>query len=512
MTKCCNGDYGAGGIYLSIFSEFAFGTARLLLSHLVLLQNKAMIGGGGLATFAYENNGQLILDINHCLIANGSAQTEYCDGPADCYGLLNSGGGMYFETHMQSTIRIQNANLTENVSPDAGEIFCSLEGNASLSILNSTIVNTETNSQSGVVIHNSVSSHIEINSVRMKFSNLLLYGLYYERQHATTIPYGKVTHLQIRNCFLQSCRNVSAIVLLYEPLKTEVINSTFSNNTSDRRLQSVILVVGGDSQVTINSSIISDNNMTGLTIHYSGVIFSGDNVIQNNRDSNGAGIILLQLAYMVVHGELLLSNNTADKQGGAIYATQEVILQDIMYPCSLYFVDNSSFIEFSGNRATEGGSDMYGAKLMGCRNYETSQFVQHVPHVGQKNQTSWFFKTPLSAHIHFNNVDRLSSLSSDPVMVNNSNLPDCTDRTHHMQTYPGLEISTSIATVGYYGGTSPGVVQVTAQHAALLRWYGQNKTTNCFPLHILLRNTSSTTALVDVAVDGGLVFLLKLTL
>ena len=46
-----------------------------------------------------------------------------------------------------------------------------------------------------------------------------------------------------------------------------------------------------------------------------------------------------------------------------------------------------------------------------------------------------------------------------------------------MQTYPGLEINTSIATVGYYGGTSPGVVLVSAQHATLVRYYGQNETT-----------------------------------
>ena len=85
-----------------------------------------------------------------------------------------------------------------------------------------------------------------------------------------------------------------------------------------------------------------------------------------------------------------------------------------------------------------------------------------------------------------------------------TNLPDCSDRTNHIQTYPGLEINTSIATVGYYGGTSPGDVYVTARHATLVRHYGQNQTTNCFQLHILLQNTSSTTALVDIRVIGGL--------
>ena len=114
----------------------------------------------------------------------------------------------------------------------------------------------------------------------------------------------------------------------------------------------------------------------------------------------------------------------------------------------------------------------------------------------------------LMKHIHFSNTDRLSSMSSDPIMVcfcnTTSNLPDCSDRTHHIQTYPGLEINTSIATVGYYGGTSPGVVRVTAQQGIQVRYYRQNETTECFQLHILLQNTFSTTALVDIRVDGGL--------
>ena len=130
----------------------------------------------------------------------------------------------------------------------------------------------------------------------------------------------------------------------------------------------------------------------------------------------------------------------------------------------------------------------------------------YVPHVGHPNETSWYFDTPLMKHLHFSNTDRLSSMSSDPIMVcfcnTTTNLPDCSDRTHHIQTYPGLEINTTIATVGYYGGTSPGDVQVSAQHATLVRYYGQNQTTNCFQLHILLQNTSSTTALVDIRVKN----------
>ena len=251
--------------------------------------------------------------------------------------------------------------------------------------------------------------------------------------------------------------------------------------------------------------------MTGITLIEATVKFIGRNVIQNNRNTEGAGITLLLPAYIGVNGELLLYNNTAHKHGGAILVKLQSfflinLVRQFRSQCTLYFDDPTSSVTFAGNKAGKGGSDMYGAILMGCDNTHDSPVI--VPHVGHPNETEWYLDTPLTKYFHFSNTDRLSSMSSDPIMVcfcnTTSNLPDCSDRTHHMKTYPGLEINTSIATVGYYGGTSPGVVLVSAQHATIVRYYGQNQTTNCFQLHILLQNTSSTTALVDIRVDGGL--------
>ena len=54
---------------------------------------------------------------------------------------------------------------------------------------------------------------------------------------------------------------------------------------------------------------------------------------------------------------------------------------------------------------------MYSATLMGCENYISGS---NVPHVGQSNEISWYFETPLIKYFHFGNTDRLSSLSSDP--------------------------------------------------------------------------------------------------
>ena len=59
---------------------------------------------------------------------------------------------------------------------------------------------------------------------------------------------------------------------------------------------------------------------------------------------------------------------------------------------------------------------MYGVILMGCDNHVGS-YVAHVPHVGLQSETSWYFDTPLMKQLHFSNIDRLSSMSSDPIMV-----------------------------------------------------------------------------------------------
>ena len=508
MTKCCSYNIG-GGIHIK--TESRFGRIRLLFSDLILLNNYGFDSGGGLGV-CMRGEGNVTFDIDHCLFANGSAtKTRHTDT-----SIIDGGGAIGILIAVPTTITIQHSKFEENSSPSAGEISCSLRQNASLSILNSTIINTKTYSTVGVFMIMDTSAHIELNTMRIRLSNLsssiscgICLALYDSNALPAIVNPTATPSIQIENCQFENCHNFSAIVELSDVPKTEIKNCTFSKNTNG---QSVIKVSGGNYNITIKSSIISDNNMTGLTIISSSVILTGRNVIQNNRGSYGAGIMLSEPAYIVVHGELLMSNNTADKQGGAIYVNEPLLTDYTMHPCSIYFVNNSSSVMLSGNRAREGGSDMYGVKLMGCENYIINkhlhkQSVQHIQHEGLPNETSWYFDTPLRKYLKFSHTDRLSSLSSDPNMVcfcNTNNATDCSDRTHQIQSYPGLEISTSIATVGYYGGTSPGDVIITAQNATLARHYGQNKTINCFQLHILLQNTSSTTALVDIRVDGGL--------
>ena len=218
--------------------------------------------------------------------------------------------------------------------------------------------------------------------------------------------------IQIDNCQFIGSYAVTYIVYL-EQVSAKITNSIFSNNTSDANGGSVI-ILHNIIYIPIHSCNISENNnMTGITLIDTAAAFSGYNVIQNNRNTEGAGITLHSSDSIYVQGELLLYNNTADKHGGAILVKQPSIqVQRIQFlDCTLQFDEPSSSVTFSGNRAGKGGSDMYGAILMGCDNNG-----ENVPHVGQPNETSWYFdtSTPLMKHLHFSNTDdQVPSMSNE---------------------------------------------------------------------------------------------------
>ena len=60
---------------------------------------------------------------------------------------------------------------------------------------------------------------------------------------------------------------------------------------------------------------------------------------------------------------------------------------------------------------------MYGAILMGC--YGLNKQI----HIGQPNETSWYFDTPLIKYFNFSDTDKLSSMSSDPSWSASVTLP-----------------------------------------------------------------------------------------
>ena len=491
MTKCC-GIVG-GGLTIDLSHR---GQLDISFNNLKFSYNKATRLGGGIFASLVSGifgSGDVTLVVSNCIFFNGTA--DY-------------GGGMNIDVEIPSfKLIIDTTVFLNNGGASTSDIFIvsfKHPFNTKISMINSKVF-TKSYSYCGVFI-NGASVHITNTSMRFvnKSFGFMLLGIDINNT------------IRIDGCHFNGSTVVTSVIYL-NAVHVRIINCLFSNNTSGHS----VVKISDQAEigyVVIHSCNISDNNMTGITLIQAVATFSGRNVIQNNRNTDGAGITMFASSYIIIEGELLFYNNTADKHGGAVLATQPthslmvaIALRLLGYttifastPCTMTFKNNSSSVIFSGNRAGKGGSDMYGAILMGCSKAKNRY---QIPHLGHPNENSWYFDTPLMKYLHFSNTDRLSSMSSDPIMVcfcnTTTNLPDCSARTHHIQTYPGLEINTSIATVGYYGGTSPGDVQVTAQHATLVQTYGKNyETTNCFQLHILLQNTSSTTALVDIRVKN----------
>ena len=484
MTNCCSSFYG-GGIYLD--NRHGLRPATIYLSHLTFLHNKACYGAG----MAMLLGRQTMVNVSNCTFSKGQAHSF--------------GGGIYLNGSINAKVFIENSHFLENSGRLVSEIRlqCSMLNciNFTLFLLNSVVHHTISISNHGVVIAGN-SATAQVVGTKMTFANIRVAGLVIN-------CYG----LWMNNSQIVNSHNVHIVFRLSHSGWNFFTNCTFSNNTGGRAVISIYEPQDCFTNIFINCTV-SDNSMSGISLFGTAAKFVGRNVIQNNHYTYGAGIILSQPSFIAVDGELIIRNNIADKHGGGILVKQTVLsIQNYVIPsCSLRFIGNYSLIFFSGNRAGQGGGDMYNAQLMGCnclglrriRYPFLAPHYQFVSHVGQPNETSWYFSNRFMNYIYFNDTDRISSMSSDPVMVcfcNSSNLPDCSDRVKHMQTYPGLEINTTIATVGNYGGTSPGDVQVSAEHARLVRYYGQKKTTKCFQLHILLQNSSSTTALVDMRVN-----------
>ena len=287
-----------------------------------------------------------------------------------------------------------------------------------------------------------------------------------------------------------------SVVSLEVNKPVNIINCHFFNNSGI----SVISVSTYYSKVFFTNVKFNHNIMNAVTVWNGVVQFRGKNEIRN---SPRTGVYLQGKSRISVKGnsELAFFNNTAKTVGGAIHVYDMRTFHNDY--CSI-LVANDSQIIFSGNRAVEGGGDVYGARLVDCLDIDNN----YVPRQGQPNETSWYFNIPQSHRMNFSNTEPLSPISSDPIMVcfceNNS--PNCSKRIHfHESLFPGEEAMTPIATVGNYGGTSSGTVSIAVHNASLVRPYGpQGTTARCLELHLLLNSSGPTSASVDITVNGGL--------
>ena len=318
----------------------------------------------------------------------------------------------------------------------------------------------------------SIENAFELQNVTLSLNNAFAVGLFFEVITSETLNPAFIT---MKDILFSSNKNMnSAIRLSVE--KVNITNCVFLDNSGGSAIS-----VSTTDRLLLSNVTFTNNSMTAVAVWNGVVQFNGRNKIQNNQ---ATGIFLQGSSYIKVddNSELIFLNNSDSTVGGAIHVNDMRIFQNDY--CSI-LVSNDSQIKFSGNRAVEGGGDVYGARLVDCLDIDNN----HVPRQGQPNETSWYFNIPQSHRMNYSNTDLLSSISSDPIMVCycENKIPNCSKRfLSHEGLFPGEVAKTDIATVGNYGGTSSGTVSIAVHNASLVRPYGpQGTTARCHKLHLL---------------------------
>ena len=501
-----------GGVVINTREHF-YSPLKVAMQGLVLCSNTATLGAG-LAILMGQ--GVLSITITNTLVKNGYG-----------YDLFNKysvqypseGGGIYIDIGpnvTNSVINMDQMTFTGNIASKGGAISLRCNGVTSFQLHNtilSQLNHTSTTKGEAIVMNlkNCLLRNTFLNNLTLSTENAYKYGI------SLFGSSKEKARINVANSIFVNNRNMLAI-LLVSSIECSILNSKFLNNSGGTSVISLV----GDVTAYFKNNLISNNKMTAITAGKAIMVFLGENVIQNNSNTNGAGIYMTWTSRILVNvdSKLFFLNNTATKIGGAILIQSSPLAPILEYLCSIapdYHLISSKSTKpqliFSGNHATEGGSDIYGGRLLGCDITSKRLYSKHIPRQGTSNETSYYFDiTALSKHVDFQfiNPDKLSSMSSDPIMVcfcNDSFQPNCSNRSRpHFDIYPGLEVLLSIATVGYYGGFSLSTVRINAQNADLVSPDDHLKviTTECTHLRLLLQATDTPTlAQVTIAVTGG---------
>ena len=257
-----------------------------------------------------------------------------------------------------------------------------------------------------------------------------------------------------------------------------LLGSTFHSNIAvlyggGIYLQNTIVSLTGTNHFVFNSA---DSNGGALCLHASSLNFSNTNTsIKNNLSNKGGGIYIAEKSFLsfFMGTRVLMENNTAAYQGGAIYVEdvksnihcvpdqlrEEVVGENIdgLYTCffQLSFYLTNIRITFESNSAQEAGSALYGGSVETCKFTDPLYSLNKIP-------TDWVF---IGTFIFPQNSSDLSVVSSSPFNVCpcKNNYPDCETSVVKRQVYPGEKITLSVVAVGQRNGTAAAVIRSYVQ-------------------------------------------------
>ena len=199
------------------------------------------------------------------------------------------------------------------------------------------------------------------------------------------------------------------------------------------------------------------NELTGLTVRGSNIIFIGLNNFVSNRGFKGGGMGLSQTKlYLVPHSYINFAGNHALQYGGGIYVDSSPF--ELLSSCFFQIHDPSFSIQanisiiFQNNSAKESGTSLYGGAIDHCFMETLSAFL-----VSSSSEVADLI-------FHFDDSNEVDSVSSDPFRICICSISgdyDCNTTTLAIQTYSGKLFEVPVVAVGQRYGRTPAIISAT---------------------------------------------------
>ena len=277
--------------------------------------------------------------------------------------------------------------------------------------------------------------------------------------------------------------------------KVNVTNSVFINNSvilapgdSSTTKSSAVFVLQTQAGVYFSNCIFNFNNITGLAVMRSNIIFNGEITFEGNSGFDGGGMLLCDSAFMYLTPNTHVSfiGNHAINTGGGIFINGEYLqsIPGCFYQLTRSIVENRDLLNttsvyLASNTAGSAGSALYGGSVDFCMILNPWQYTPHT-----------FFGYEVFERVFQVPHDPLdfSSVTSDPYKIcfcSEPPHPNYTSTEVERIVYPGSTFSVIVVAVGHINGTAPGTVNARAQcptHLGKLQ-SNQGVNVNCTTLH-----------------------------
>ena len=299
--------------------------------------------------------------------------------------------------------------------------------------------------------------------------------------------------------------------------KLTVNHSQFTNNSvilnSDdhqKSTSSAMFILQTQSGVYVSDCIFDHNDVTGLTVGRSNVIFSGEIKFEGNSGFNGGGMLLCDRSFMFLtpYTRVSFIHNHAINTGGGIFVGEQCLqsIPNCFYQFSRSVLDDQKLLSTisvysANNTAGSAGSAIYGGSVDFCVIMNPWMYTPSVIYGSAVFDEVFNTTHDIFDHSYVTSDPYEICFCSEPPYAQ----PNYTSTQIERVIYPGSTFTIWVVAIGQKNGTAPGSVRALAQHPTYLGTLqvSQDVKVNCTALNYTVYSPVSSTE-IELQVEGPL--------